>query len=135
MVRDVLAIPDTRPVISHTGIASHCPSPRNLSDDLVAQIAQSGGLIGIGFWSDVVCGKTPADVAGAIAAAIRLAGEDHVALGSDWDGSVDSPFDAAHLAALTQALIDQGLTSDQIAKVMGGNMMEYLRQTLPETNG
>ena len=135
MVRDVLAIPDTRPIISHTGIASHCPSPRNLSDDLVAQIAQSGGLIGIGFWSDVVCGKTPADVAGAIAAAIRLAGEDHVALGSDWDGSVDSPFDAAHLAALTQALIDQGLTSDQIAKVMGGNMMEYLRQTLPETDG
>ena len=135
MVRDVLAIPDTRPIISHTGIASHCPSPRNLSDDLVAQIAQSGGLIGIGFWSDVVCGKTPFDVAGAIAAAIRLAGEDHVALGSDWDGSVDSPFDAAHLAALTQALIDQGLTSDQIAKVMGGNMMEYLRQTLPETDG
>ncbi|WP_378943506.1 dipeptidase [Paracoccus sp. R86501] len=135
MVRDVLAIPDTRPIISHTGIASHCPSPRNLPDELVTQVAQSGGLIGIGFWSDVVCGKTPADVAGAIAAAIAVAGEDHVALGSDWDGSVDSPFDAAHLAALTQALIDQGLTSDQIAKVMGGNMMEYLRQTLPETDG
>ncbi|OJH43377.1 dipeptidase [Paracoccus sp. SM22M-07] len=135
MVRDVLAVPGARPIVSHTGIASHCPSPRNLSDALVAQVAQAGGLIGIGFWSDVVCGKTPADVAGAIAAAIALAGEDHVALGSDWDGSVDSPFDAAHLAALTQALIDQGLTSDQIAKVMGGNMMTYLGQILPDANG
>ncbi|MEO1909577.1 MAG: membrane dipeptidase [Paracoccus sp. (in: a-proteobacteria)] len=135
MVRDVLAVPGTRPIVSHTGIASHCPSPRNLSDNLVQQVAQAGGLIGVGFWSDVVCGKTPADVAGAIAAAIALAGEDHVALGSDWDGSVDSPFDAAHLAALTQALIDQGLTSDQIAKVMGGNMMTYLGQILPDANG
>ncbi|MDN5568816.1 MAG: membrane dipeptidase [Paracoccus sp. (in: a-proteobacteria)] len=132
MVRDVLAIPETQPILSHGGIASHCPSPRNLPDDLIAQITQAGGLIGIGFWSDVVCGKTPADVAGAIAAALIIAGEDHVALGSDWDGSVDSPFDAAHLAALTQALIDQGLTSDQIGKVMGGNMMAYLARVLPQ---
>lgn len=130
VVRDVLAIAGARPVLSHGGIASHCPSPRNLPDDLVADIAQAGGLIGIGFWSDVVCGKTPANVAGAISAAIDVAGEDHVALGSDWDGSVDSPFDAAHLSALTQALIDQGLTSDQIRKVMGGNMMTYLGSVL-----
>ncbi|WP_411836846.1 dipeptidase [Paracoccus sp. ME4] len=133
MVRDVLALPGARPVLSHTGISAHCPSSRNLPDDLVAQIAAAGGLIGVGFWSDVVCGETPADVAAAIAAAIRVAGEDHVSLGSDWDGSVDAPFDAAHLPALTQALIDQGLTGAQIAKVMGGNMMAYLAQTLPET--
>lgn len=133
MVRDVLALPGARPVLSHTGISAHCPSPRNLPDDLVAQVAAAGGLIGVGFWSDVVCGETPADVAAAIAAAIRVAGEDHVSLGSDWDGSVDAPFDAAHLPALTQALIDQGLTDAQIAKVMGGNMMAYLAQTLPET--
>ena len=41
------------------------------------------------------------------------------------------PFDAAGLPALTQALIDQGLTEDQIAKVMGGNTIRYLRETLP----
>lgn len=132
MVEDVLAIPGTRPVLSHTGINSHCPSHRNLPDDLVARIADAGGLIGVGFWSDVVCGRTPADVADAIAAAIEVAGEDHVSLGSDWDGSVDSPFDAAHLPALTQALLDRGLTEDQIAKVMGGNMMNYLNETLPQ---
>lgn len=132
MVRDVLQIPGTRPVLSHTGIHGHCPSPRNLPDDLVRDIAAAGGMIGIGFWSDVVCGRTPDDVAQAIVAAIALVGDDHVSLGSDWDGSVDTPFDAAHLAALTQALMDRGLSEDRIAKVMGGNMMAYLMETLPE---
>ena len=60
-----------------------------------------------------------------------LVGEDRGSLGSDYDGSGDAPFDAAHLVALTQALMDAGLTDDQIAKVMGGNMMRYLRETLP----
>ncbi|UXU74444.1 MULTISPECIES: dipeptidase [unclassified Paracoccus (in: a-proteobacteria)] len=130
MVRDVLAMPGTRPILSHTGIHSHCPSPRNLPDDLVQAIAARGGLIGIGFWADVVCGDTPADIAAAIRAAIDLVGVEHVALGSDYDGSVGVPFDAAGLAALTQALLDADLSEDQIAQVMGGNMMRYLAETL-----
>ena len=130
MVRDVLAIPGTRPILSHTGIHGRCATPRNLPDDLVKAIADKGGVIGIGYWSEVVCGKTPTAIAETIKAAIALVGEDHVSLGSDYDGSVDAPFDTAHLAALTQALLDQGLTEAQIAKVMGGNMMRYLAETL-----
>ena len=132
MVQDVLAIPEARPILSHTGIHGHCGSARNLDDDLVRQIAAKGGVIGIGFWADVVCGATPAHVAEAIVAAIDLVGEDHVSLGSDYDGSVGVPFDAANLAALTQALMDEGLSEDQIAKVMGANMIRYLNETLPE---
>ena len=124
--------PGARPILSHTGITAHCPSPRNLPDETLVRIARSGGLIGVGFWEDVVCGARPDDIAQAIAAAIELVGEDHVSLGSDWDGSVDAPFDAAHLWALTQALLDRGLTTDRIAKIMGGNMMAYLARTLPE---
>lgn len=132
MVRDVLAIEGTRPVLSHTGIHSHCGSHRNLEDGLMKQIAAKGGVIGIGYWADVVCGDTPGDIAAAIRAAIALLGEDHVSLGSDYDGSVGVPFDAAHLSALTQALMDAGLTEAQISKVMGGNMMRYLAGTLPK---
>ena len=131
VVRDVLAIEGARPIISHTGIRSACDTPRNLPDDLVRQIAAKGGIIGIGFWADVTCDGTPAGIARSIRAAIDLVGEDAVGLGSDWDGSVGVPFDAAGLPALTQALIDQGLTEDQIAKVMGGNTIRYLRETLP----
>lgn len=130
LVRDVLAIPGTRPILSHTGIHGQCATPRNLPDDLVQAIAAKGGVIGIGFWADVNCGKTPADIAASIKAAIALVGEDAVSLGSDYDGSVDAPFDVAHLAALTQALMDAGLSEQQIAKVMGGNMMRYLAQVL-----
>ncbi|MCV2448527.1 dipeptidase [Paracoccus sp. DMF] len=130
LVRDVLAIPGTRPILSHTGIHGQCASPRNLPDDLVQAIARKGGVIGIGFWADVNCGRTPADIAASIQAAIALVGEDAVSLGSDYDGSVDAPFDVAHLAALTQALMDAGLGDEQIAKVMGGNMMRYLAQVL-----
>ncbi|MDS9468455.1 membrane dipeptidase [Paracoccus sp. MBLB3053] len=130
MVRDVLAIPGTRPIISHTGIHGQCPSPRNISDDLVRAIAAKGGLIGIGYWSDVVCGDSPADIAKAIKAAMALVGDDQVSLGSDYDGSVNAPFDAAHLSVLTQALMDAGLSDGQIAKVMGGNMMRYLAENL-----
>ncbi|WP_017999855.1 membrane dipeptidase [Paracoccus sp. N5] len=130
LVRDVLAIPGTRPILSHTGIHGQCASPRNLPDELVQAIARKGGVIGIGFWADVNCGRTPADIAASIQAAIALVGEDAVSLGSDYDGSVDAPFDVAHLAALTQALMDAGLSDEQIAKVMGGNMMRYLAQVL-----
>lgn len=132
MVQDVLAIPDARPILSHTGIHGHCGSARNLDDALVQAIAAKGGVIGIGFWADVVCGGTPAHIAESILAAIALVGEDHVSLGSDYDGSVGVPFDAAHLSALTQALMDEGLTEAQIAKVMGGNMIRHLSETLPE---
>ncbi|MBU3029918.1 dipeptidase [Paracoccus marinaquae] len=131
MVDEVLAIEGTRPILSHTGIRSHCDTPRNLPDQQMQAIAGKGGLVGIGYWSDVVCGGTPADIAGAIRAAVDLLGEDQVALGSDYDGSVDAPFDAANLAALTQALMDAGLNEAQIAKVMGGNMMRYLSEALP----
>lgn len=131
VIRDVLDMPGTRPILSHTGIHGACNTPRNVEDALLQAIAAKGGIVGIGFWPDVTCNDSPAGIAAAILAAIELLGEDHVALGSDWDGSVGVPFDAAGLPALTQALLDAGLGETQIAKVMGGNMMRHLRETLP----
>jgi membrane dipeptidase len=132
MVRDVLAIDGARPIISHTGIRSHCETPRNLDDTLMRQIVAKGGLVGIGFWGEVTCDATPAGVAHAIFSAVILLGEDNVSLGSDFDGAVLTGFDAANLAALTQSLLDSGLHERVIAKVMGGNMMRFLSETLPD---
>ncbi|WP_299360257.1 membrane dipeptidase [uncultured Paracoccus sp.] len=132
MVRDVLSIAGTRPLLSHTGIRSTCDTPRNLPDPLLQQIVSRGGIVGIGFWDDVTCDDdSPAGIARTIKAAVALLGDDAVALGSDWDGSVGVPFDAAGLPALTHSLLDEGLTEEQIAKVMGGNMIRYLREVLP----
>lgn len=131
MAREVLAMPGTHPIVSHGGIHSVCPVKRNFPDDLMQAVAEKGGLIGIGYWQDVTCDATPAGVAKVITAAVTLVGEDHVALGSDFDGAVETTFDSSELAALTQALMDAGLSPEVIAKVMGANMAHYLRDTLP----
>ncbi len=131
MAREVLAMVDVPVVVSHTGIRGECASVRNFPDDLMKAIADKGGLIGIGYWAEVVCDPSPAGIARTIVAAVDLVGADHVALGSDFDGAVETTFDASELAALTQALMDQGLDEPTIAAIMGGNMIAFLRAALP----
>mgnify|MGYP000994474717 CR=1 FL=1 len=63
---------------------------------------------------------------------MALVGEDHVSLGSDFDGAVTTPLDSSQLASLTQVLMDKGLSEPTIGKVMGGNMMRYLAEVLPD---
>jgi membrane dipeptidase len=130
-IEDVLALTSRPVVVSHTGIVSACAGPRNISDDVVRRIAARGGLIAIGFWKRAVCGNDARAIARSIRRAIDVAGVDHVALGSDFDGSVRVPFDAAHMAVLTQALLDEGLTSAQIRAVMGENQRRFLLEMLP----
>lgn len=132
MARDVLAMTDGPVIVSHSGIHSHCPVKRNFPDDLMREIAATGGVIGIGYWQDVTCDASPQGIAKTIEAAIDVVGVDHVALGSDFDGAVETEFDTSELAALTQAMLDQGLSEVEITAVMGGNMMRVLRQVLPQ---
>jgi len=132
---DVLAMTDMPLVVSHTGIRSHCETPRNFPDDLMRRIAENGagkggGAIGIGYWADVTCDASPAGIAATIRAAVDVVGEDHAALGSDFDGSVTTAFDTSELAALTHAMLEAGLTEAQIAKIAGGNMLRVLRARL-----
>ncbi len=65
-----------------------------------------------------------------IVAAVQAVGEDHVSLGSDFDGSIETAFDASELPALTSELLSAGLTEPQIRKVMGENMLRVLRARL-----
>jgi len=130
VARDVLEVTDIPLVVSHTGIRSHCESKRNLPDELMRRFAATGGVIGIGYWASVTCDDSPAGVAAAIRAAINVVGEDHVSLGSDFDGTVTTAFDTSELAALTQAMMDIGLSRSQIRKVSGENMLRVLRARL-----
>ncbi|PCJ05482.1 MAG: peptidase M19 [Rhodobacteraceae bacterium] len=130
VVRDVLAMTDIPLVVSHTGIHKNCQVKRNLPDELMQHIAATGGVIGIGYWADVTCDDSPVGVAKTIKAAIELLGEDAVSLGSDFDGSVTTTFDTSELAALTQAMLDVGLSEIQIRKVAGENMIRVLRARL-----
>jgi len=132
-VRDTLGVAQRPLIVSHTGLRGHCPGPRNIPDELMVAIAEKGGLIGVGFWDAAVCETTPAAIAAAIAYAIGLVGVDHVALGSDFDGAVKTPFDASEIAALTEALMQAGLEEEAIRKVMGENQIRFFLEHLPET--
>ena len=132
MVADVLQVATRPPLVSHTGVRGTCDSTRNLSDNTMKAIAAKGGLIGIGYWKGAVCDDTPAGVAKAIRYAVDLVGEDHVALGSDYDGSTTVTFDASQSATLVEAMMKAGLTSEQIAKISGGNAIRFLEANLPD---
>jgi membrane dipeptidase len=130
-VDDVLSMATRPVVVSHAGVTATCPSPRNWTDDQLRRLAANGGVIGIGYWDGAVCDATPAGIARAIRHAVDVAGVDHVGLGSDWDGSTNAVFDASGLPLLTQALMSQGFSRDEIAKVMGENVIRLLLAGLP----
>ncbi len=123
----------TRPVIvSHTGVRGTCDRTRNLSDAQLLSIAARGGLIGIAYFEEAVCGTDADAVARAVAHAVSTVGADHVALGSDFDGAVATPFDVTGLPLLTEALLEAGLREDEIRRIMGDNVLEFLLTWLPD---
>lgn len=131
MIDDVLAMA-TRPLlVSHTGVAGTCPGPRNLSDEHLRRIAAGGGLVGIGYWDGAVCATSVDAIIKAIRYSVDLIGVEHVALGSDFDGTIHAPFDTRGLVLLTDGLLKAGFSAEQITAIMGGNVQRLLLQYLP----
>jgi len=131
LVDDVIALA-TRPVLSsHGGVRGTCDNHRSLSDAQARAIAASGGVIGIGFWPRATCGDDVAAIVRALRYAVDLVGVEHVALGSDFDGSVQVPFDASGLPLLTEALLQAGFSHADLEKLMGGNVVRILQSGLP----
>ncbi len=117
-----------RPVVSsHGGVQAVCKVNRNLSDDEIRAVARTGGLIGIGYWDAAVCDTSPRSIARAIRHVRDLVGIDHVGLGSDYDGATTVRFDTSKLVQITQALLDEGFSPDEIRAVMGGNALRVIR--------
>ena len=134
VVRDVLAITKAPIFISHGGTISGCPKTanRNLPDEILKQIAARGGLLGVGYFGGAICDISPKGIAKEIIHAVDLLGEDAVALGSDFDGTVTTSLDTSELAAITHQLMAQGMAEPQIRKVMGENARRYFADNLPE---
>ena len=131
LIDDILDITNRPLLVSHTGVKGTYESPRNLSDNHIKRIAERGGLIGIGFWDGAVGSPDIENIVKAIRYTIDLAGLDHVALGSDWDGGTTTYFDAAHISILTQALMDANFSNEEIRKVMGLNQLRFFLENLP----
>ena len=143
--------------VSHTGTqeacrkyAPDCDVNRNLTDEDIVRLAQMGGVIGIGFWPQAVgpgaepIVETMSHIATTLQEAKqagKLSGDpcEHIAFGSDFDGAVHTPFDAAGLALLTKAMRDavsdgksepQCFDEENIRKIAGGNVCRVLATRL-----
>jgi microsomal dipeptidase-like Zn-dependent dipeptidase len=129
-VAEILAMA-TRPVVSsHGGVQATCNVNRNLTDDEVRGVAKTGGIIGIGYWDGALCDTSPREAAKAMKHVRDLVGIQHVALGSDYDGATTVRFDTSQLVQVTQALMDEGFTAQEIRAVMGENALRVIRAGL-----
>ncbi|WP_395503330.1 dipeptidase [Ectopseudomonas mendocina] len=132
LIDDVLAMAKRPVLVSHTGLEGTCAGTRNLSDKHLQAIAATGGVIGIGYWSTAVCDTSVAAIVKAIRYAADKIGVEHVALGSDFNGTVHTPFDVTGLAQITEGLQGAGFDDTAIAAIMGGNVQRLLLASLPE---
>jgi len=129
-IDDVLAIATRPVVVSHTGARGTCNNNRNLSDDQIRAVARNGGLIGIGHWDTATCGKDARSIVKAMRYVSDQVGPEHVALGSDFDGAVTTPFDTTGLVEITDAMLEAGYSEQEIRMIMGENVMRFLQVNL-----
>jgi len=70
------------------------------------------------------------DAVAQVVHAVRIAGVDHVGIGSDWDGINMVPTgleDVSKMPALTAKLLERGLSEEDVRKILGGNLLRVLR--------
>ena len=130
-MRHVLKIAEKPILVSHTGVKGTCDNVRNLSDEHLIKIAATGGLVGIAFFEQAVCGTNAKSIAKAIKYTADLIGVKHVALGSDFEGAITAIFEVSGLPLIVQELLAMGMSVEDIKLVMGDNVKRVLLEHLP----
>lgn len=132
LIDDVLAMASKPIIVSHTGVKGTCDNVRNLSDKHLQQIAQTGGIVGIAMFEFAVCGNQVKNIAKAIVYTSNLIGAQHVALGSDFDGAINTIIEVRGLPLIVEELLKLGMSQDEIRLVMGENVKRVLLENLPD---
>ena len=122
-----------RPVVATHSNARHLMNhPRNLSDELLDGVARTGGVVGINFHSAFLVGArraTLSDVVRQIVYVTKRIGEEHVAIGSDFEGGIRTPrglSDLGDVQHLVAALTATGMAEASVRAILGGNAMRIL---------
>ncbi|MEZ0369627.1 MAG: dipeptidase [Candidatus Sericytochromatia bacterium] len=134
---DVLKLSSQPVIASHSGVDGARVSARNLSDNMLKLMAVNDGVVGILFYPPFLETKGKANLASVVRHidyAVKVAGIDHVGLGSDFDG-LDTPppvglEDASKFPAITAELKKHGYKDDEILKILGGNFMKVFEKVL-----
>ena len=131
IVDEVLAAYNGPILTSHTGVDGTYPSSRNLSDKHLLGIAEKEGLIGIAYFPGAIGSDGLSGIVKAMVYVKALIGVEHLALGSDFDGSVTTPFDVRGMPMLADEMLKAGFTEAEIRAVFGENLQRFLMKWLP----
>ncbi|MGB2495410.1 MAG: dipeptidase [Candidatus Puniceispirillaceae bacterium] len=126
----------TKPLVAtHSNVHAICQHARNLTDDQLRAIRDSGGMVGLNFATAFLrpdgkmAPEVPLDLMlRHLDHLIGILGEDHVGLGSDYDGAVmpQSLASAADLPRLVEAMHQHGYGDDLITGLCAGNWLSIL---------
>ena len=120
-------------VCSHSSARALCDHPRNLTDDQLRALAASGGVVQVCLYDGFLRkegGATIDDAVRHIVHMVKVAGIDHVGIGTDFDGDggIIGCADASEVINLTRHLRAAGFTLQDIEKLWGGNFLRVMRE-------
>ncbi|MES1177387.1 MAG: membrane dipeptidase [Myxococcales bacterium] len=143
-VADILALANESHgvvVATHSNARAVADQPRNLTDEQLRAIAATGGVIGVNFHGPfLVRGRAAnlSDVVTQIRHLTQVAGIDHVAIGSDFEGDIRPPpelADARGFPRLSTALGKAGFEPAAIRKIFADNALRVLCPPASVPNG
>ena len=135
-VRDVFQASSQPVIASHSLAYALCAHPRNLSDEQLMALGKKGGVVAVTFVPAFIAPeKTDASLdklLDHVDHIVRVAGIDHVALGSDFDGFDPPPpvglEDVTRLPGITAGLVQRGYSEADVRKILGENFLRVFRQ-------
>jgi membrane dipeptidase len=139
---DVTRLSDAPLVATHSNAHALCATSRNLTDEQLRAIRDSGGVVGVNFAVGFLREDGRNDTATSLAEIVRHVdylveqmGVDHVAFGSDFDGCVvpDELAGVAGLPKLVDALREAGYDDAAVAKLTHENWLRVLSATWDES--
>ena len=143
--RDIIEISQDPVIDSHRGVRGVTDIPRNISDERIKEIAKTGGVIGLQFFSMVLTNKfnhraTVDDLVRHIDHIVEVAGVNHISLGPDFLESNLTKRDPEHYAQgieeitklprVTEALVSRGYSDTDVRKILGENILRVYRQVI-----